>query len=249
MEQWTSTLDKRVAAALSALGVIVKLNTTFRERTGVEKTRFHLSLVSTDKRIRTRILLEDFKRGKLEAREPAHPFLTILRAYENARRILECAEKGTRIRLQQIGETGVWQYVDGTEGLPGNAGNVAVLRTGDLKCVAALATVGLPVLWIEGSKDKFTFYVSRFGPPRAGLPPVDGYALRAAWCDNPKAMPWSDPFVQAAHGLRAREMMDFEVENDPALILVEKPRSTRSALMHPDASNGAWDLMKLRFDK
>ena len=108
MEQWTSTLDMRVAAALAALGVIVRVNTTLRERTGEVTSRLHLSLASTDRKVNTKLLLAQFKSGRLEEADAGHPFLTILRAYESRRQLLECAYKGARIHLMARSSGCMW---------------------------------------------------------------------------------------------------------------------------------------------
>jgi hypothetical protein len=256
MEQWTSTQDKRVAAALAALGVIVRLNTTLRERTGEQKTHFHLSLASAEGRgvarkvPDTRKLLRRFKTGELENAEPGHPLLTILRAYENRRQLLACAMGGARIRLVEVKGAGTWQYVAGEAGLPGLKGHKDAFRTGDLNAAAALVTVGIPLLAIDGAAGRFNFYLPRYGPVRAGgLPPADGLELRAAWCADKTKMNWLEPFVQASHGLYARECMEAALDADQPRVLIEKARSTRSALVHIDAAPAAWDRVKDHFDR
>lgn len=250
IEQWTTTRDTRVAAALGTLGVPTRIKRTLIERKGEQTTRFYLALRGIDERVRcTQTLLAQWKRGALESNQPAHPFLTVLRAFANRNMLLDCANKGEFVRLVRVPGTEVWQYVRGNEGLPGIAGHKEVIKTGDLKLAAALGVVGLPVLRIEGVHGSRQYFLPRYGPARTGgLPPVDGHALRGAWTADKESVPWEDPFAQAARGLHNRERFLDAVNKEVELVLLQKPRSVKSAGVRADAAPAAWDKMKKFFD-
>jgi hypothetical protein len=250
MEQWTSTEDTRVAAAMGNLGVVIRLHRTLREKTGVTDTRFHLSLINTDGDVQTKRVLALWRKGRLEKDEPAHPFLTGMRAQVNRELLLDCANKGTRIRLVKVPGTEIWQYVRGGDlGLPGVAGITDLIETGDLKIAAALGLVGIPVVAIQGARGDFKFYLPRYGPVIPAGQPADGVELRAAWYRDKAEIPWQNVFAQGIRCLFNRERVLDAVNRERPLVLLEKPRSVKGALVHIDATDEAFDEVKRAFER
>lgn len=249
-EQWTSTIDTKLAAACGTLGIPTRLETTFIESTGTRVTRFHLALTSMDKLYQTKRLLTGYASGSLSATEPGHPFLTIQRAFINRAAVLDLQSKGSFFRLAKVsGTQGIWQYLPGTEGLPGPAGHQEIIRTADLKLVAALGTVGLPLLAIDGPAGQRCYTLPRHGPPDYLGAPVDGLALMNEWRANKESIPWENPFAQAARGLHNRERFMDSINRDVELILFIKPRTNwKSAFVRADAQPAAFDQMKRHFD-
>lgn len=250
MEQWKLTRDTRVAAAFGTLGVPIRIATTIIEATGQRRTTYHLALCSVDRVYSTPLIDRDWKKGTLEQKDPTHPFLTCLRALENRRQLLELIHKpATTLRLVQVGTTGIWQYTRPGDALPGVAGHKELFRTSDVKMAAALATVGLAVLAIEPGTGRHTFLLPRWGPPRAAnLPPVDAADFATAWRTQRGAIPWEEPFAQAARALYNRERLLDAIHNDTPMLLVRKPRSLRSAVISTEATPAAWDKVKAHFD-
>lgn len=249
-EFWTSTVDTSEAAAFGTLKVPCRLHTTFVEAEGKMVTRFHMALQSVDKVYDTRKLRARWKSGKLEASEPAHPLLTILRGMMNRNAILDIQKTGSFYHLVQVPHTDVWVYARGREGLPGVRGRGEVIQVSDLKAAAALGTVGLRVLAIEGSGYHHLYHLPRYGPvPMGGGPPVDGVALLTAWNAEQESIPWENPFAQAMRGLCIRtQFLDAIRENVPS-ILITKPRSRfKSALVRMDATPTAMDKVKAHLD-
>lgn len=249
----TSTKDIRFAAALGTMGVPIELRVTLDEQSGKRTTRFHLALQSVDRADwQTKRLIDGWRSGRMLARTPEHPFAVIMLAFANRSALLDCVHNGRRLSLQRIAAgVEVWGYAPSDTGLPGRRSVVGgeVIRTGDLKMAAALGTVGLPVVEIEGDAGHRRFYLPRFGPARqGGLPPVDGLRLMLAWREDRESVPWEDPFAQAARGLYNRERLLDAVNREVELVMLRKPRSLRSAIVRADASAEAWDKVKDHFD-
>ncbi len=238
MEQWTTTTDTRIAAAFGTLGMVIRPKKVLHEKTGTRVVRYHIGLASVDKVYQTKPIQHAAKEGTLPA---AHPFLTILRAMENRRRLLDLANRGTFCALRPVpGAPGIHQYEPADHGLPGLPPAGIVFRTGDLKLVCALGIVGLSVLHITGPEHNRTWYLS--GAPLVrpgGLPPVDPVAFKRAWMDDRESIPWEDPFAQAMRGLHNRERLLDVVNRGADVILLGK--GLRKVTLRSDATDAAWE--------
>jgi len=238
MEQWTTTTDTRIAAAFGTLGMVIRPKKTLDERCGTRVVRFHVSPGNLEGTMRTLAIRSAAEKGELE---PGHPFLNILRAIENRRMQLELANHGRFCALVPVtGAPGIYQYEASTQGLPGLQAGIPVIRTGDLKLVAALGLVGLPVMHIEGPEHARLWYVQAHGQPRpGGLPAVDAVAFKSAWLADKESIPWEDPFAQAMRGLHNRERLLDVINRGADVVLLR--RGVRKATVRSDATNAAWD--------
>jgi hypothetical protein len=242
----TSTRDRRLAAALGSLGVAIHLRTTYLEKQGVRVTRFLLELVSVDKKFATKPLQKGWKDGSLQSKDPAHPLLTMMRAFENRDRLLDFAKQGKPCHLVRVPGTRDHQYVSATTGLPGVTKGTAVIETGDLKMVAALGVAGLPVLRITPGERGHLFHLAAH-TVIDGFP-IDGIALLRAWRTDPDSIPAAHPFSRAAWALQNRErLLDAERAEIP-LVLLRQPKTTKSALIRADATDAAYDRAKEFFE-
>ncbi len=248
MEQWTVTTDTRMAAAFGTLGMPIRIKGTLDTKDNVERRRFFIGLINTDGNYRTKALQKGLREGTLEAREPAHPMLTCLRAHQNRSRLLDCANKGARILLAQVPGTEIFQYVEGDTGLPGVKGHADLIKTPDLKMAAALGIVGLPVVWIDGAEGARNFFLPRFGQVRQGFGKVDGLRLMKAWRADKASIPWADPFAVAARYLYNRERLLDAIHNHQSRLLLHKPRSVKAAYIQPNASAEAFDIVRNFFN-
>ena len=248
MEQWTVTTDTRLAAAFGTLGTPVRIEGVLDTRDNTDRIRFFLGLVNTDGDCRTKKLLAELKRGDLDAKTPAHPLLTMLRTHKNRLLLLDCANKGARIRLVPVPGTEVYQYVEGDTGLTGVAGHRDLIKTPDLKMAAALGIVGLPVLMIEGGEGSRIFWLPRYGPTRQGFGQVDGQRLMQLWRGDKASIPWADPFAQAARYLYNRERLLDAINRNPSKLLLRKPKSVKAAYLQPSASKEAFDVVRNFFN-
>jgi len=246
---WTLTNDRRVAAALGTLRIPIQLRTTFLEKEGTRVTRFLLKLKSDDGKWDTKRIISGFKSGALASKEPAHPFLTQMRAFENRERVLDLALKGTPCRLIPVPNAGgIHQYVPGGDPLPGVKSGMAVIETGDIRMVAALGLEGFPVLKIQGTRGDLIFTLPAFHQRNDGRT-IDGVALLRAWRQDKMSVPLFEPFALGAFALHNRERLLDAERKDVELVLVRKPRSLRSALVRADATPTAWDRVAEFFDQ
>jgi hypothetical protein len=250
-EAWTSTLDTAQAATFGTLGMPIKMQTTLLELTGKRETRFQIALYSIDRTYDTSDIRKRWKNGELEAKTPAHPFLTCMRALFNRQEILDLQKNGSAKTLRQVAGCNIYQYVNGGSGLPGVRHGTEVIETTDLKMVAALATVGFPLLAITGPEGNHKYYLPRYGAANNGGPPcLDGLNLMHAWRRDKEEIPWENPFAQACRVLHNRERFIQAISRDVEMVLLVKPNSNwRSALIRADATPAAFDKVKHHFDR
>lgn len=239
MEQWTTTKDLRVAAALGSMGMVVRVKKTHVAASGNREVDFMVSTVDVERQWKTAKILSDWKKRKLEA---DHPFLTMLRAFESRERVLDFQKKGEFCRLVRVPGTRVHQYVRSTEGLPGYQAGDVVIRTGDLKMVAALGVAGLPLLAMAGSEPRMQYVVQAYAMIDGQK--VDGIELLRQWRQNPETVPWEEPFAQAARGLHNRERLLDAARKAVAVVLIQKPKSWRTGVVREDASDAAFETVK-----
>lgn len=238
MNQWTTTTDTRLAAAFGCLDIPIRPQKVLDERTGTRLTRYHLGLQSADGLFKTKELQAALKAGKLP---PAHPLRVMLRACIARERLLDLANRGIFCTLLPVdGAPGLYHYEPSSHGIPGlPTVGPPLFRTGDLKLVTALGTVGLPVLHIEGPEGRRLFYLPARGQPRpGGLPAVDALAIKKAWMADRSSIPWEDPIAQAMRVLWNRERLLDVVHGAPDLVLLGKGK--KKATVRSDATDTAW---------
>ena len=246
MEQWTSTLDTRAAAAFGTLGAVIRLETTIIERTAEKVTRFHLTRVSACGKYSTLRIRNEAKAGKLPA---AHPYLTLQHALENRHLLLQLQFKGVPCDLRPVpGSPGVWRYIPGTTGLPGVRGAGDVVKLDSLALTAALGTAGFPLLALEGTTGRHSYYLPRWGPNDIGGQRLDASQLLTGWNTAKDSVPWETPFGQAARVLHNHQRLLDAIRNDIPNVLLMKPRSQRAATVRLDATPAAYDKIKEHFD-
>jgi hypothetical protein len=212
MEQWTFTTDTGIAAAFGTLGMPVKIYKGMIEKEALVRVRFGIGLMDLEGKYKTKKIQSAHRAGKLPA---DHPFRVILGTFAIRERILDFANKG--IFLRHVRETGtaLWTYQPSDSGLPGVKRGDAVIRTGDLKLVSALARIGLPLLAIEGQRNQRVFSVL------ASTPEINGIHLMNAWRADPASIPWENPFAQAMRGLHNRErLLDAMHRSDIKVTLI-----------------------------
>jgi hypothetical protein len=243
MEQWSTTLDTRTAAAFGTLGMPVRVKNTLDEKSGKEVVRFQIGLMNMEGTMRTNRLRACLKNGSLEAAQPSHPLLTIHRAYRNRELLLAFQKTGQKIELVPVrGAPGIFEYVVGDRGLPGVERGQAYLKTGDLKMVSALGIMGCRLLAMEGSGNNHLYKVAAIND--AG---VSGVQLMMDWRASMESIPWEQPFAQAARGLYNRERLLDAVRDCQRMILLRHGKGIRSALIDEQASDKAWDQVSAFF--
>ena len=244
MEQWTTTRDTWLAAALLSLGVACRLHKTLDEKRGLRYTIFHLALKSSDGRVSTLPLVNAFASGALEDKHPAHPLLACMRGYVNRQCLIDVMRMGARYELAEIPGTRDYVYHDSPQGLPGLQPGVPAVETRDLNLAAALATAGFPLQKIEGSGE-LNFFIRAV----ASHTECNAITLVMDWRRDESLVRADHPFAVAMRGLVALSAMLKAVSREVDRVLIQKPNSLRSALVRADATPEAWDKMKRFFDK
>jgi len=231
------TRDTRVAAAMANLRIPVTIKAIHDEPSGREEITFFFQPHSPDGKFVSRTLAGLWRSGKLEASTPAHPFLTGIRSQVNRERILDMSVKGHRFLLTPAAAGAVWTYQPDSAGtLPGVAEGQAVIRTGDLKIVAAFATIGLPILHIRGNRPNFEWFLPPTGP--AGEDGIDLLRrLRAPRMEQDNL----HPFFLAYDCLVNRERLLDAIQALPRKIHLQAPHSHRRALITAGAPKKEWD--------
>lgn len=219
-----------------AVPVLVKRGVVAGRET-LATTRFGVGLMNQERTMRTKQLASRLRNGRLAAECPDHPLLVILAAYHNREMLLECANQGARIRLARSPESLIHRYVPGDSGLPGTTPGQAVLRTGDLKLAAALATIGCRALLIAGERHRRIFTLEVAVPELpGGLGRADAAELTVAWRSDPESVPWQHPFAQAMRGLHNRERLLDCVNRSAVKVTLQQPGGGRFAVVSADAA-------------
>ena len=249
MERWHTTICTKEASAFYTLGTTIKIQSSIDERTSSRTVRFLISPTTEDKQWSTGKIRHAFKTGSLQRQHSGHPYLTIRRAFHNREALLEIQKSGRRFRLALASpEASTYQLVPSDTGLPGTTGQLAVLKTRDIKLAATLLTVGFPLLRITGVDRAHEYTLSALPAPRAAAG-IDAALLCATWRTDPAAMSFQLPFTQAMQGLSNREKIKAEVLLAIDTILLHKPRTTSHAAIRADAAPAAWDAAKAFFTK
>ena len=210
MEQWTFTESLEEAAAFGTLGMPIRVMRTFCARRERERCKFGLGLINLEGTEKTKKLQRQIRNGDLLARDPAHPYLTIQRAFNNREKLLAYLHRGIGIALHpedRAPHLHTYRHTPGEATLPGIKKGDILIRTGDIKLAAALGVIGCRLLAIEGSHGQHKFSIDPRGCTLPGHGPIDAPALMHAWRNDPESIPWAHPFAQAMRGLYNRERM------------------------------------------
>lgn len=246
MEIWTATRSLRVAAAFGTLGVPVRIERVLDERTGKANTTYYLGTTDVFKTLSTKTVKDRYESGELTREEPEHHLLDALAGMYNRDRILDVTERGDFIRLAKVRGANRSIYVDSDSGFPGIAGQRGVLRTGDLKLVAALGRVGVPVLAVEGQAGSRRYLLPTLWDCFGTMTDVGAFVK--AFRDG-AMKDVEHPFFYALGGLKARERLLDALREETELVMIRKPGSTRAAFIDPSANGKALDKMRTFFNR
>lgn len=158
-----TTTNTAHAACLRALGFRVSVRNTEAMRSGHRSHSYAVEVATLDGAGNVLIdlptLMQTWKGGGLVKIDPLHPWLCGLRALHNYKALLAWLKDGTSQRLVTVSQRHATQYVSGTTLLSDYAAQPVQMRTNDLRLAAALGTIGLPVVKIEGSDQRRALFV------------------------------------------------------------------------------------------
>lgn len=252
MEQWTFTSDTALAAAFGTLGMPLRVLRDFISGHSAQTVRFGIGLLSTDGGHKTKKLTSDLKSGKLAVSSPDHPLLVMLAAFRNREKLLDCANRGAGIRLERENGSLIHSYRPGDSGLPGVPLGAAIIRTGDIKLAATLATLGCRLLAIEGERNRRLFSLDANAPALPDGRPVNAPGLMLDWRAAPESVPWEHPFAQAMRGFHNRERLLDCINRSAIKVSLIHPSGGRFAVVTADSAGNlpgkAMDAVRNFFD-
>jgi hypothetical protein len=243
-----STRNTALAAALGTLGVKVKSEKQTRVISRargdiVEDPRltFHLGMMPRESTLSTQALIKRLRSGQLEREMPDHPLLDALGGTLNRECLLEWLKNGTRMRLAQCGP-GRTRYIPGeeTEAMK-RLMPMQLSGTRDLKIVAALGRVGIPLIRWDGPRDHRIFWVATKGHNMQGLfHDADDLVKRLRSGELEKQEP-AHPFLIAWEGLRNFNRLLDHLHREKELLLLTAPGTQRAAFLDERATGKAHD--------
>lgn len=169
-----STSNTKLAAALGALLFPVRTQVYQDSRSGKVTTYFHVGDVSVDGNYQRAPLLDAWRKGDLAKEVPLHPLLQGLRAEHNYELLIDAQKQGRRLRLVGVAGSYATEYRDGEEAAELLFAKMR-WQTMDLSLVAALGTLGVPVIAIEKQDGRHLYTLPLEGHP---LKQMDGTVAR-----------------------------------------------------------------------
>lgn len=241
-EVWSATRDTKEAAALSTLGVRVKIDQAVDSQTGREFCTFYLGAGESTAIDQVSKWRRMYRERQLEEKMPSHPLVWCLVALRNRERWLDFVNQGRFVRPVRL-KGGQSLLRDASTGLRGLAGEKAVVKVTELEMAVALITLGVEPIAVDGPKGQRAFY---FVNHAREIPNV--HELMSRYREGKLAV--DDPehpllYVMTClyNRVRLLEAMRSEVQ----MVMVRKKNSQRSALIKADASDKSWDRVQKHF--
>lgn len=245
MDGWCNTSNLNLCTAFATCGVDFTFERLLDEPTGQQSTRFFLALGSRgDVHISTPGMLRQVRSGDLERTDPSHPLVDCLQGLLLREMLVTWLKRGTRFKLVPVVGTNRATAIMGTEAtLPVGE----LIRTSDLKLVAALMRSGLPCVGIEPGVEDRKFLIK----PRGLFPEVDGVQLAKDIRSGELAKrDPGHPALWVMMALRNRDAIRAQITKGAELVLIRNARSAawrnlcRSAVIYPDATSEAFDKVQ-----
>ena len=252
-----STSNTKLAACLGGLGFSIRTSIMEDSRGGKVLTEFFVSENTPWYPGLTRkSLLQRWKSTKpedrLETLDPLHPFLQGLRAEHNYELLLDAQNRGRRIRLAAVAGGHASLYTDGEE-VPAMKNSQAVIQLSDLSLVAALGTLGIPVIGISGSAGDHTYTLPVHGHWLKAFPSGEARRYDASEIAR-RAEPGKldlmlertqpqHPLCAAYQARHTHNILKRALGQDKRLIIVRAPGTGRSATVREDATDRVMDIV------
>ncbi|WP_461785220.1 hypothetical protein [Prosthecobacter sp.] len=247
IEGWWPTHNVNLAACLGALGMPVRTDIVFDERSGEEITTFYLGLQSLWNALHTDQLIQQWQSGELERADPLHAFLCGLRSSHNAVMLESSLRNGRHLRLAATAGNHATIYVEGDE-LPSLREADELIETNDAALVAALGVIGIPVI----EHERGSFRLPRFGhsvlASNGEWVRHDAQALTQQLRDG--SLERDDPqhpLISAYNARCVHAQITTHLHSTARRVLLRKPRSIRSAFVAEDASDDMLDRVQRHF--
>ena len=237
----TPQADHLAAAAVTliALGnreaIAVKIERAIEKRTDARPCNFllHPVLSVSGVLVGTDTVLNAWRSGALLRDDPSHPFVVCMTALHNAECILDWMKRGTHHRLVQIPGTELGRYEPGP--LPVYA-YTAGQRVTSLAKSCALATLGMPLLTIEGGGRDHTF-VHGMTSLHEIAPDQFSTARELLDLSYKDQLPYDHPFELAHAARKNRESFAKVLDREPSALILTPDTFQKGLPYNPNAEH------------
>jgi hypothetical protein len=204
-------------------------------------------------------LIEAFKSGELERKDPQHPLLDAMAGLHNCHALLDWMKRGQAQHLVFDDKRTRSFYRAGAES--SLLSNVITGATRRLAVAAALGRIGIPIYNITGEGNQHEFIVHRYSQGmlnEAGEPVTyDAKQLIDQLNDGTLQRQQPDhPFLVAYCARMNRERLLQHIDREAPLLLLTPDAVRKSgrydaqglhAYIHPNASGKTWDQVEKHF--
>jgi hypothetical protein len=254
-EGWKGVRSTKVAAVWAAVMGMVKTEVVVDDRSGKEETVFYLPLkgVVPGREVDLEKVWGQWKKGDLAKVDPWHPVLCGMRVEHNYEMLLEAQKSGLRLRLVSVDGGYASEYVEGEE--PAGVKETRdYVETQDLSLVAALGTLGLPMVGLLGVPGARVYRVARVGHvlrmwPSGALVRWDARVLMER--AGPEVLDLKleaveplHPMVSAYNARYAAVKLKRHLGRAKKLVVYRQPRSMRQAVVTENASAEVMERVK-----
>ena len=250
-----TTTNSQIAAAAVTVGIAVTTHRKIHEGLGEEQKTYTLSDkgIIPGLNIDTAQILRLHNTGELERTDPTHPFLDALRGVLNRHFLVKWIHERKTCALTQHPDPRcprtLYQY--GLPSAPPVVGVPEVVQTRHISVAAALSTLGVPVIKIEGETGPKIFTFPRYGYSLHGLPQIDAKALIEDFTSGKLAINEPlHPFLWAHSAVRNYGALMEHMKREMPLVFFEDAKgSGRAALIRLDAKLDAFDASQKFFNR
>jgi hypothetical protein len=265
MSQWymlpgDTPLAANIAASIATLISLgdpevtaLKLERAVEERSSDHRCNFLLfpQCAVRGEAVATSEVVRIYRDGSMLRDDPTHPFLICMTALHNADRLLDWMKRGITQALRPVCQQTLCQYDPGTGLLQAYA---TAQRVTSLAKAAALCTLGMPLLSIEGSGRDHSFIM--------GSSSVEGMMLNALGeavsynagnlllASHNDTLAHDHPFELAFAARKNREGFGRVLDREPDSLILTPDTFRKGTVYNPNAahaiisknaSGGMWD--------
>ena len=252
---YTRTTNVELAAALSVLGIEIKLDSSVDRISGQAWKTLLIGMDSvpyeaigakpeegdTMPTHQTRLILGLIRNGMLQDQDPHHPALDVLRACKAADALKLWIKTGTEHLLAKVKGAERWVLVPGSIPQSIKSGP-ALFGTRDLKMAACLSVLGFPLARIDGSSPNVLFC---FVGTSYTMPPA--VASDLAQLHRTKRLEEASPehpLLWMMQGLSNRDAIGDLMKSRAPLVLIRAPGTGRASLVSANAKGRTMDRVK-----
>ena len=253
---YTRTTNVDTAAALSVLGIEIKIDSSVDRISGKAWKTILIGMDSVDYQAigakpdtedetplpshNTKLILGLLRNGELQKQDPTHPALDVLRACIAADSLREWIRSGEDHSLVKVAGCDRWKLIKSPIP-PALKTAPALFGTRDLKMAAALTCLGFPILRLEGTAPSVLFC---FGQGMAQPPGLASDLAQAVRTRRLQEETPEHPLLWMLQGLINRDAIGDMMTKRAPLILIRAPNTGRASLVSQNANGTTMDRVR-----